>query len=201
MNKKPSPRSMQNCMCRTILAFICFLFLITDSIYSQEKEDRDYSLLYLYPMVLSEEVKSSIDEYFHCYTKKIQDKHYLELSIYEINQESAQLHYGIKLINSPDLEKLVINEERLGFGRYKEIEPIYRYIGYSYYKSHWIIISKWYQLQNICNPYIKKSPFPFVQDFLLWKHDVLSPPGVDNSEISFIISKNNVFKCPPRIEE
>ena len=31
--------------------------------------------------------------------------------------------------------------------------------------------------------------------------DVLSPPGVDNSEISFIVSKNNVFKCPPRIEE
>jgi len=192
---------MQNYMCRTILAFICFLFLITDSIYSQEKEDRDYSLLYLYPMDLSEEVKSSIDEYFLFYTKDIQNLHYLELYIDEINQESAQVHYGIKLINSPDIEKLVINEEHLGFGIYKEIEPIYRYIGYSYYKNHWIIVSKWYQLQNICNPYIKKSPFPFVQEFLLWKHDVHSPLGVDNSTVSFKVSKNNVFKCPPRIEE
>lgn len=192
---------MQKRMCRTILSFICFLFLIIDSVYCQEKKDREYIHLYLYPMVLSEEVKSSLDDFFHCYIKEIQNKHYLELSIYEINQESNQVHYGIKLINSPDIEKLVINEERLGFGRYKEIEPIYRYIGYSYYKNHLIIVSKWYQLQNICNPYIKKSSFPFVQVFLLRKHDVHSPPGVDNSKISFKVSKNNVFKCPPTIEE
>ena len=154
-------------------------------------------------MDLSEEVKSSIDEYFLFYTKDIQNLHYLELSIDEINQESAQVHYGIKLINSPDIEKLVHSGTGLSAISpiYKEIEPIYRYIGYSYYKNHWIIVSKWYQLQNICNPYIKKSPFPFVQEFLLWKHDVHSPLGVDNSTVSFKVSKNNVFKCPPRIEE
>ena len=170
-------------------------------VYSEEKEDREYSQLYLYPMELSEEIKYSIDDYIHCYTKEIRDMHYLEISIFEIYQDSVQVHFGIKLINSPDKNKLVINEEHLGFGMYEEIEPIYRYVGYSYYNKHWIIVSKWYQLHDICNPFIKKSPFPFVKEFLLWKHEVIPHVGGDNSRVCFIVKKNYIYKCPPMIEE
>ena len=188
-------------MRRIVLALASFLFLFINPIYSQEEEGRNYSCLYLYPMDLSEEVLSSIDEFLRSYKKKYSSMHYMEISILDEQNNPAEVYYMIKLINSPDKEKLVINEEHLGFGWYKDIEPVYRYVGYSYYKKHWIIVSKWYKLQDIHNPFIKKSSYSFVKDFLLWKHEVHPPPGVANPGIRFIVRENDVYKCPPLIEE
>ena len=108
-------------MRRIVLALASFLFLFINPIYSQEEEGRNYSCLYLYPMDLSEEVLSSIDEFLRSYKKKYSSMHYMEISILEEQNNPAEVYYMITLINSPDKEKLVINEEHLGFGWYKDI--------------------------------------------------------------------------------
>ena len=185
-------------MIRKILVFNYILFLFIFPVYSVEKEDREYTHLYLHPIELSEEVESTIDEFLVCNTRKVMNKHYLKISIFEANPDSV--YYEIELINSPDEKKLVIDEKIFG-SWYEGIQPLFIYVGYSYYKGHWIIVSKWYQLQDMCNPFIEKSSSPFVEDFLLWKHEVIPNVGVDNSGVCFIVKKNYIYTCPPMMEE
>ena len=105
-------------MIRKILFFNYILFLFIFPVYSVEKEDREYTHLYLHPIELSEEVESTIDEFLVCNTRKVMNKHYLKISIFEANPDSV--YYEIELINSPDEKKLVIDEKI--FGSWYEID-------------------------------------------------------------------------------
>ena len=123
-------------------------------------------------MELSEEVKSTIEDFLQNNTHTKKNFYYLEISILYHETDTTRVHYRLKWINSPDRDKLVINEEIL----YNETESLYDFVGFSYYKNLCVVIKKWYKLQNIKNPFIKLTPDLFVNRFLLWKHKIYPSP-------------------------
>lgn len=64
-------------------------------------------------MELSEEVKSTIEDFLQNNTHTKKNFYYLEISILYHETDTTRVHYRLKWINSPDRDKLVINEEIL----------------------------------------------------------------------------------------
>ena len=180
-------------MCRCCKFLVCFIICFVSHIYANANDKRDYTYLFLYYMELSEEVKSTIEDFLQNNTHTKKNFYYLEISILYHETDTTRVHYRLKWINSPDRDKLVINEEIL----YNETESLYDFVGFSYYKNLCVVIKKWYKLQNIKNPFIKLTPDLFVNRFLLWKHKIYPSPVHIKYGSCFTVRTNEIIKCPP----
>ena len=100
-------------MCRCCKFLVCFIICFVSHIYANANDKRDYTYLFLYYMELSEEVKSTIEDFLQNNTHTKKNFYYLEISILYHETDTTRVHYRLKWINSPDRDKLVINEEIL----------------------------------------------------------------------------------------
>lgn len=181
------------------MIFIIYFFLLHSSpIHAAFSEDRDYTYLYLYNMDLSDEVKSSIDDFMSWYSKEVNPYHYLELTICEVRIDSPSLYFRIDFCNSLDKGRLVINDEYYKSDWFVDSHII----GFSLFNGHWIIVRAMYGVANVYNGFIKLSQWPFVMRFMLWRHDgFVHPPGVVNDGLYYRVKENDMFRYPQRIEE
>jgi hypothetical protein len=147
-------------------------------------------------MELSDEIKSSIDDFILWYSKEVNPYHYLELRIIEVRPTPPSLEYRIDFHNSVDNGMLVIDDVYYNYDWYVD----FYYLGFCYYKNYWIIIKVKDGVTNAHNRFIKRSSWPFVMRFMLYRHDGFIPPAGTsvNSGLNYGV-KENVFTRYPQI--
>lgn len=185
-------------MSRYCKKLACIIFFFVGFVNTEAKESDDYTYLYLYYMELSEEVRTTVDEFLQSYPSRKMKYHYLEITVLRIETEdgSYSVLYRIKWINSPDKEKLVVNEELFSNSWYRGIQPYYVIVGYSYYKNHFVVVKKKYDIDNVNNPFIKMPSDLFANRFLYWKHEVNPAPDHGGYGLCFKVRKNNIIRYP-----